>query len=876
MERIAFLKNTDIIIVERMGECSVCCEALNNSYRSNVTCPYCKYITCAACASEYLCGTPEYAHCMSCKKGWDRGFLSQFISKAFVKGRYKTAREKHLIDREMSLMPATQMDVERIKYRQKQERKIYDLNKEMSVLKIERARWWAVDIPSKKTTIQLDIDIFVLQKKVELCRFKMDTNATSTPKKTFIRKCSGEACRGFLSSQWKCGLCEKYTCKECLEVKFGDDHTCNPESVETAKLLNSDSKPCPGCGAIIFKVNGCFAENTPILMYDGSIKMSQDIVTGDRLMGDDGKVKTVQNIVSGEDDMYRIDQTKGISYTVNSKHTMILKYSSDFSISKKSKDDWVLRYLDPAQLVIRSVQSTDVETLKAMVKPQQELEVTVSDYIGSKLYTTYAKSMMCFKSGYMEWPEKDIRLDPYIMGLWIGDGINNGMSFASNDTEILQYLLDWCTRNNLELVHDAPYKYRVRRRGDKWKRLAIGKGATSEECKVCSVKFHEICDTPYEPYTDENVGDSPHLVNILESYNLVRNKHIPIDYLMNSKDVRNKVLAGLIDSDGHVTNDGKRIIISQTNPVIVQQIEFLSRSLGYTVNVTRSERKNVKLPNVPPKDYPDSYSINISGEYIHEIPTILPRKKCASATPNKNGLVTGFTVTPVGRGKYYGWSVDGNKRFLLKDFSCVRNCNQMFCTLCTTAFNWTTGLIVTGRIHNPHYFEYLRNRDITVREIGDIPCGGLPTRDRLVGIPPECRDDVWGAYRLCIHIEEETMHSLRPRDTKQYRIDYLMDNLTEADLKVTLQRVEKANSKKLEYRLIYTMFCEVCGDLFRNITQASQYAQLVVEMKTLVNYANDQFVRIADAFDCKPPRIYVPGWSLTPPLVTQQQGIRAG
>lgn len=442
-----------------MGECSVCCETLNNSYRSNVTCPYCKYITCAACASEYLCGTPEYAHCMSCKKGWDRGFLSQFISKAFVKGRYKTAREKHLIDREMSLMPATQMDVERIKYRQKQERKIYDLNKEMSVLKIERARWWAVDIPSKKTTIQLDIDIFVLQKKVELCRFKMDSNATSTPKKTFIRKCSGEACRGFLSSQWKCGLCEKYTCKECLEVKFGDDHTCNPESVETAKLLNSDSKPCPGCGAIIFKVNGC---------------------------------------------------------------------------------------------------------------------------------------------------------------------------------------------------------------------------------------------------------------------------------------------------------------------------------------------------------------------------------------------------------------------------------NQMFCTLCTTAFNWTTGLIVTGRIHNPHYFEYLRNRDITVREIGDVPCGGLPTRDRMVGVPPDCKDDVWGAYRLCIHIEDETMHSLRPRDTKQYRIDYLMGNLTEADLKVTLQRVEKANSKKLEYRLIYTMFCEVCGDLFRNITQASQYAQLVVEMKTLVNYANDQFVRIADAFDCKPPRIYVPGWSLTPPLVTQQQGIRAG
>jgi hypothetical protein len=397
---------------------------------------------------------------MNCKKGWDRGFMSQYISKAFVKGRYKAAREKHLIDREISLMPATQIEVERIKYKQKQERKMYDLNREIAALKIERSRWWAVDIPSKKAAIQLDVDIFVLQKKVEMCKFKVDTTLESAPKRAFIRKCPGEACRGFLSTQWKCGLCEKYTCKECLEVKFGDDpHECNPDAVETAKLLNSDSKPCPGCGAIIFKVSGC---------------------------------------------------------------------------------------------------------------------------------------------------------------------------------------------------------------------------------------------------------------------------------------------------------------------------------------------------------------------------------------------------------------------------------PQMWCTLCNTAFNWNTGMIVTGRIHNPHYFEYLRNRDITVREIGDVPCGGLPTRDRLVNIPVQFRDDVWGAYRLCIHIEDETMNSLRPRDTKQYRIDYLLGNITEHELKTHLQRVEKANSKKLEYRLIYTMFCEVCIDLFRNVTQASQYEQLVVEMKTLVNYANDQFVRIADAFDCKPPRIYVPGWSLIPPLVTQQAVTRAG
>eukprot|EP00960_Hanusia_phi_P053638 762415-Hanusia_phi.AAC.2 len=50
----------------------------------------------------------------------------------------------------------------------------------------------------------------------------------------------------------------------------------------------------------------------------------------------------------------------------------------------------------------------------------------------------------------------------------------------------------------------------------------------------------------------------------------------------------------------------------------------------------------------------------------------------------------------------------------------IDGCNQMFCTQCNTAFDWKTGDIETGAIHNPHYYEYLRrNTDLmpTVQEI---------------------------------------------------------------------------------------------------------------------------------------------------------------
>jgi hypothetical protein len=95
--------------------------------------------------------------------------------------------------------------------------------------------------------------------------------------------------------------------------------------VETAKMLAKDSKPCPKCQSMIFRVSGCFAKDTPILMWDGNIKMSQDICIGDVLVGDDGEKRIVEELVSGEDELFEIKQNNGNSYIVNSKHTLVLK-----------------------------------------------------------------------------------------------------------------------------------------------------------------------------------------------------------------------------------------------------------------------------------------------------------------------------------------------------------------------------------------------------------------------------------------------------------------------------------------------------------------------------------------------------------------------
>jgi hypothetical protein len=80
---------------------------------------------------------------------------------------------------------------------------------------------------------------------------------TGVPRTQFVKKCSDSECRGFLSTRWKCGMCNKWTCPDCHEIKQDEEHVCDPNNVATAKLLSSDTKNCPKCQTGITKIDGC-------------------------------------------------------------------------------------------------------------------------------------------------------------------------------------------------------------------------------------------------------------------------------------------------------------------------------------------------------------------------------------------------------------------------------------------------------------------------------------------------------------------------------------------------------------------------------------------------------------------------------------------
>ena len=64
----------------------------------------------------------------------------------------------------------------------------------------------------------------------------------------------------------------------------------------------------------------CLGYDTPIRMYDGSVKMVQDIVEGDVVMGVNSQPRVAFGITKGREEMFRISPKKGIPFTCNRSH----------------------------------------------------------------------------------------------------------------------------------------------------------------------------------------------------------------------------------------------------------------------------------------------------------------------------------------------------------------------------------------------------------------------------------------------------------------------------------------------------------------------------------------------------------------------------
>ena len=912
-------------------DCPICCDTVKS--KDVIVCSRCKQGACLDCMIRYIESSDTDPKCMfsECKDNppWTREERHMMFPKKYLNDRFKKHRAGVLVDRQMAFMQTTQAQIQTDKRIEDLKKTVHELKKGTqgkyyAVTHASSTRAWirkrymdgkkrsAGNTPERVEQLRLEWEqakqihaarveehaahkiliqdignaIWRLERGYPEDATGNDEQPVTQRREAFYGRCSVDDCKGFLAAGFKCGVCDTKACSKCHEI-LDSGHECDPNTVASVQFLKKDTKPCPKCKVLISKVSAtCFAEDTIVQMYDGSKKLSQDIKIGDRLIGDDSKVRMVQDVFSGESDLYKVSQKYGNEYTVTEGHTLVLFPSGQHV--RKEGERWMVRWFTEGRYHTKRFRSENDANVFLKENRTNEYQCTVYEYLS--MDDVSRKWMRGFRStAGVEYDERELSLDPYMLGIWLGDGTHTHPVIASCDIEVQKYIFDWCQDNGCDLVHEVAHKFRIRTSGNFNGKVSLKKSVgSSGQCVACIDQPQGICNTFVEDDTqiDKKSRSNPFMEG-LRRYNLEGNKHIPEDFIMNSRGNRLKLLAGLIDSDGCVTNDGKRIMIGQTNEKLANQIVFLSQSLGYVTNINARDRKDESIFGGEKKDYKTQYHVNISG-MISEIPTLLPRKKCADIEKLNTTLVKKLTVTPVGKGKYYGWEVDGNHKFVYDDFTVLRNCNQMFCTDCKTVFSWRTGEIITGGfMHNPHYLDWVR----TTR--GTAGNGGLDL-DNLEPNANACFDfGGWGAtrtvqtkiygtcriylpiansnqkllecvFRLANHCDCVEMrrfnvvHEYEQGTFAKLRKQYMLNLISKEKFAKRVQEAEKAMEKKRQIAMIMDTFIEASRDLLANgldlANADSKVSNVRIEatanqVRVLVNEINASWKRVSNVFN---------------------------
>jgi hypothetical protein len=200
----------------------------------------------------------------------------------------------------------------------------------------------------------------------------------------------------------------------------------------------------------------------------------------------------------------------------------------------------------------------------------------------------------------------------------------------------------------------------------------------------------------------------------------------------------------------------------------------------------------------------------------------------------------------------------------------IDGCDQMWCTQCKTAFSWRTGEKQT-QVHNPHYYDWMRRNGQTIPR-ADIPAGPVHQGDCLT--PEQVVDNVYHYYYRNPNIADwcrkirhfravRRMYDAQlstEKETEQrrkLRVKRLVNEITDDDWKIALQRIEKLRKRTTRVLQIIDLFLQAGTDILRGAlpTEADRDG-IHLQMTELQTYCEDQFTQTEKRFNMVVPSFY--------------------
>jgi replicative DNA helicase len=345
----------------------------------------------------------------------------------------------------------------------------------------------------------------------------------------------------------------------------------------------------PGCVYVVAARPGmgkCLGKGTLVLKYNGETIPAEEVKVGDLLMGPDSRPRRVRSTASGAGPLFRVVPKKGDAWVCNWCHVLTLKHSETGSVVDLPLDEYIRK--------------------------------TGKFKHHAKLFAVPVE---------FEPFEQPPPLDPYVIGLWLGDGTKSLKTFqvTKPDQEVEDALVAFAATHHMRA---SAYKSPSR----------------CKTCKTVSVVGRK--------------GKRSALLGTMREL-FPKGLEIPARYKYGSRAERLQLLAGLLDSDGHLRFGGFEFV--QKDRLLARDTAFVARSLGFKVTVS------TKVVGGEPYE-----RLGIIGD-LSIVPNRIQRKKAPVRQQKKDPLRTGFKVEPIGDGDYFGFELDGDGRFLLGDFTVTHN-----------------------------------------------------------------------------------------------------------------------------------------------------------------------------------------------------------
>jgi len=357
----------------------------------------------------------------------------------------------------------------------------------------------------------------------------------------------------------------------------------------------------------------CVQNRMPhVFVLHGKGGVGKCLGRGTQVMMFDGKIKNVEDVVTGDLLMGPDSTSRTVLSTTSGVGPL-------YRVDQKNGDSYVCN--DKHILSLQNAQKSS---------DRKPIFISAEDFY--KKNKNWKKYNNGWKVG-VEFQEQNLPIDPYWFGLWLGDGtsLKPAITVANKDPEICSWLESWAKENSLFI------------------RKEVSEGASA----------WNFSPRHGSGYCVNDIKAS--LINL----NVLGNKHIPEVYWKNSSKNRLALLAGLLDSDGYMTKTGS-LQFTNVNKRLAIEVLHLVRSLGLK-GFWCEGIKGIKKINYTVM----AYTVTIGGD-LSRIPTKLPRKM-GHNNPQKKSLKCGISVTPIGNGEYFGFTIDGDKQFLLGDFTVTHN-----------------------------------------------------------------------------------------------------------------------------------------------------------------------------------------------------------